>query len=286
MSKIFFYGLFMDRALLTDKGFHPEPVGPAVLADYRIHIGERASLVPSASSRAYGIVMELAEEEAHALYSEPSVRAYERERVQVTLASNDVIEADCYNLPVELALTGANPVYANQLSRLVEALDFDPAYAREIAAFGDGPTVRMAVPSERDELEALQRRASLANPGDRASLSAHPDAIRLPLERIESGATVVAEHGGVIVGFASVVPRDDGDAELDALFVEPDAWGRGVGRELVKRCAARASSLGARSLHVMGNPHAEGFYTACGFEAIGQAQTRFGNGLLMRLPLV
>jgi hypothetical protein len=53
VSKIFFYGLFMDRTLLVEKGFHPETIGLAVLSDYRIHIGERATLLPSASSRAY-----------------------------------------------------------------------------------------------------------------------------------------------------------------------------------------------------------------------------------------
>ncbi len=138
MSKIFFYGLFMDRALLAEKGLHPETIGPAVLSDYRIYIGERATLLPSASSRAYGIVMELSEQEAHALYSEPSVRAYKRERVHVALlANNQVIEAYCYTLPRELALTGANPAYANELSRLAGVLGFDSAYAREIAAFGE-----------------------------------------------------------------------------------------------------------------------------------------------------
>ena len=138
MVKIFFYGLFMDRTLLVEKGLHPEAVGPAVLADYRIHIGARATLLPSASSRAYGIVMELSEQEARALYSEPSVRAYLPEHVQVTLLANgQVVEASCYNLPRDLALTGANPAYANELSDLVEALGFDSAYAREIAAFAE-----------------------------------------------------------------------------------------------------------------------------------------------------
>lgn len=138
MSKIFFYGLFMDRTLLVEKGFHPETIGPAVLPDYRIHIGERATLLPSPSNRAYGIVMELSEEEARTLYSEPSVRAYERERVQVELlASDEVVEAYCYNLPRELGMTGTNPAYANELSRLVEAFEFDSAYAQEIAAFGE-----------------------------------------------------------------------------------------------------------------------------------------------------
>jgi hypothetical protein len=138
MSKIFFYGLFMDRSRLTAKGLHPETVGPAVLSDYRIHIGERATLLPSASSRAYGIVMELSDQEARALYSEPSVREYKRERVRVELLdSHEIVEANCYNLPRELGLAGANPAYATELSRLVEALELDSAYAQEIAAFGE-----------------------------------------------------------------------------------------------------------------------------------------------------
>jgi hypothetical protein len=138
MSKIFFYGLFMDRSLLAEKGLHPEIIGPAVLRDYRIHIGARATLLRSASSRAFGIVMELADEEARALYSEPSVREYKPERVEVELVdTGEAVEADCYNLPPELGLTGTNPTYATELSRLLEALQFDSAYVEEIAAFGE-----------------------------------------------------------------------------------------------------------------------------------------------------
>jgi len=138
MSKIFFYGLFMDRSLLTEKGLHPEIVGPAVLSGYRIHIGQRATLLRSDSSRAYGIVMELADEEARELYAEPSVREYVPERVQVELLdTGEAVDAHCYNLPRELALAGTNPAYATALSQLVVELQLDPAYAEEIAAFGE-----------------------------------------------------------------------------------------------------------------------------------------------------
>ena len=136
MIKIFFYGLFMDRSLLTEKGLYPELLGPAVLSDYRIHIGERATLLRSASSRAYGIVMGLADQEARALYSEPSVREYIRERVQVELLdTSEAVEVYCYNLPPDLGSAGANPAYATALARLVEALQFDSAYVEEVAAF-------------------------------------------------------------------------------------------------------------------------------------------------------
>jgi len=137
MHKIFFYGLFMDVSLLTEKGLHPEMIGPAVLPDYRIHIGERATLVPSAPGRAYGIVMALSDDEARELYSEPSVREYTPERVRVELLdTGETVETDCYNLPRELGLVGTNPTYAIELSKLVEALGFDSAYVEEVAAFG------------------------------------------------------------------------------------------------------------------------------------------------------
>jgi GNAT superfamily N-acetyltransferase len=81
------------------------------------------------------------------------------------------------------------------------------------------------------------------------------------------------------------VPRDDGGAELDALFVEPQEWKRGIGRALIDHCTGIARTRGASFLHVIGNPHAEGFYLACGFERLGLAQTRFGVGLSMRRGL-
>jgi GNAT superfamily N-acetyltransferase len=145
--------------------------------------------------------------------------------------------------------------------------------------------IRSALLSERASLEALQWRASLANPGDRDNLLANPDAIAIPVEQIADGHVFVAEDAGVIVGFATVVPRPDGNAELDALFVEPNLWKRGVGRVLVDQCAGVARTRASRILHVVGNPHAEGFYTSCGFRTTGTFETRFGPGLLMEREL-
>src|SRR3954468_6124996 len=145
--------------------------------------------------------------------------------------------------------------------------------------------IRPARQAERALLEALQWRASLANPGDRDSLLANPDAIVVPAEQIADGHVLVAESDEVIVGFAAVLPRPDGNAELDALFVEPTVWKRGVGRLLVEHCADAARGRASRILHVVGNPHAERFYLACGFNATGAVETRFGVGLAMQRGL-
>lgn len=150
---------------------------------------------------------------------------------------------------------------------------------------GNTVSIRAARLPERAALEALQRRASLGNPMDRDALLANPDAIEVPLEQIAAGQVFVAESDGVIVGFAAVVPRQDGGAELDALFVEPHAWKRGIGRSLVDHCVEIAARQSSGFLHVIGNPHAEGFYTACGFRLTGMVETRFGVGLSMRRPL-
>ena len=141
---------------------------------------------------------------------------------------------------------------------------------------------RPAMPSEQKELEQLQLRASLGNVGDRDALLAHPDAIGLAVDQIACGRVFVSECAGEIVGFAAIEPRADGDSELDAMFVEPSMQRRGIGRALVEYCAEIARKQGSGYLHVVGNPHAENFYLATGFDMIGMTQTRFGPGLLMR----
>ena len=146
-------------------------------------------------------------------------------------------------------------------------------------------SIRLAVASERERLEALQLRSSLKNSSDREALLANPDAIVLPEGQIVAGQVVVAEIDDGIVGFAAVLPRDDGETELDGLFTEPGFWGHGIGRTLVDFCAAYAIANGSHALHVVGNPHAKGFYEACGFKTSGECSTRFGTGLIMQKTL-
>jgi GNAT superfamily N-acetyltransferase len=145
--------------------------------------------------------------------------------------------------------------------------------------------IRPAIPAERKALEALQWRASLGNEGDRDALLRHPDAIDLPTEQIVAGGVFVLEQDGAIVGFSAILPREDGDTELDALFVEPQIQRRGIGRKLLEHCAAAARLAGSRGLHVIGNEHAKAFYLSCGFEILGPFETRFGAALLMRKAL-
>lgn len=143
--------------------------------------------------------------------------------------------------------------------------------------------MRAALLAERGQLEALQLRSALANPGDREAVLANRESIAVDEHQIADGRVFVAEIGGRICGFCTVVERGDGQTELDALFVEPTLWRSGSGRALVERAKQYASGHGSNWLYVVGNVHAKAFYAACGFESLGVESTEFGSGLLMRV---
>lgn len=139
----------------------------------------------------------------------------------------------------------------------------------------DTISLRLARPEEHEELEELQRRASLELPEYREQLLDNPDAIHLPPAQIANGQVIVAELGGEVAGFAAVV-----GGELDALFVEPDLWGCGIGRILAEAAVHEARQRGL-SLTVIASPRARGFYETCGFSVEGDEQTRFGPAFRM-----
>ena len=139
----------------------------------------------------------------------------------------------------------------------------------------DTITLRLAKPEEHEELEDLQRRASLELPEYRDQLLENPDAIYLPEGQIANGQVIVAEIGGEIAGFAAVV-----GGELDGLFVEPDLWGRGIGRALADAATHEARKRGL-ALKVIAAPGARRFYESCGFSVEGEVPTRFGPALRM-----
>ena len=139
----------------------------------------------------------------------------------------------------------------------------------------DSLTLRLARPEEHDELEELQRRASIELPEYRDELMANPDAIYLPEGQIANGQVIVAELEGEIAGFAAVV-----GGELDGLFVEPDLWGHGIGRLLVDAATHEAQRRGL-ALTVIANPRARRVYESCGFTFEAEEQTRFGLAFRM-----
>jgi GNAT superfamily N-acetyltransferase len=93
-----------------------------------------------------------------------------------------------------------------------------------------------------------------------------------PLERTRRrwrsfrGQVVVAEESGRIVGFVAF-----GEQELDALYVHPERWGRGIGDRLLA-AAGSASALWV----IEANTRARRFYERRGWRPDGSTQVVFG----------
>ncbi|NJN50791.1 MAG: GNAT family N-acetyltransferase, partial [Gammaproteobacteria bacterium] len=86
-----------------------------------------------------------------------------------------------------------------------------------------------------------------------------------------------------IVGFCALEWLADGDAELDALFVEPRHIGAGHGLRLLAHAVATAQSRGVARIVIQADPNAAGFYESCGARRIGSRPSASIAG--RRLPL-
>ncbi|HYP53100.1 MAG TPA: GNAT family N-acetyltransferase [Pyrinomonadaceae bacterium] len=96
-----------------------------------------------------------------------------------------------------------------------------------------------------------------------------------------------AEGSGRVVGFYSLVGKGS-SVDLDLLYVEPSAVGRGHGRRLFAHAAETARRLGFRLMTIKADPHAEAFYRAMGAARVGEVDSpvRAGRTLpLLHLPL-
>lgn len=130
--EVFFYGLFMDEALLREKGMNPLNRRMARVEDFSLVIGERATLVPSHGQEAHGVLISLTHNEVDALYGEASVSLYRPEAVSARLADGSVVPALCFNLPVPPSITERNPQYAAKLRELAARIGLPPNYVAAI----------------------------------------------------------------------------------------------------------------------------------------------------------
>lgn len=132
---IFFYGLFMDTKVLRESGVVPMNPRRAYVEGFALRIGQRATLVPSVRSRAYGMLFALTHSELSRLYAAPGLDVYRSEAVLAQPLDGEPTPALCYNLAQAPQEHERNPEYAARLQRALSDLDFPAEY---VAAIGKG----------------------------------------------------------------------------------------------------------------------------------------------------
>jgi hypothetical protein len=121
---LFFYGLFMDAAILREKGVNPLRPRKAVVPGFRLRIGGRALLVPQFGAQAYGLVFALTEREIAALYAEPDLELYRPESVIASFEDGTFGAVTTFNLGATHASSVVNREYATKLQVVLERLGF------------------------------------------------------------------------------------------------------------------------------------------------------------------
>jgi hypothetical protein len=129
---VFFYGLFMDQQLLSDKGAQATDVRLAAVPGFVLRLGARAALVPDSAGTVHGVVMKLSHLDLERLYSEPSLLAYRPEPVLATLHSGATVAALCFNLPEAPSPEERNAEYAAKLRALAQRIGLPGAYVASI----------------------------------------------------------------------------------------------------------------------------------------------------------
>ena len=129
---MFFYGLFMDEALLRSKGVEPEHMQQATVQGFQLRIAQRATLVPTPGCTVHGMVASLKHRKLEQLYSEPTVRDYRPEPVVAHLRSGGQVPALCFNLIATPSVGEGNREYAERLRTLAQRLGFPSEYVASI----------------------------------------------------------------------------------------------------------------------------------------------------------
>jgi len=144
--------------------------------------------------------------------------------------------------------------------------------------------IRPARPTDAPALSALARRAKAHWGYPEALLRMWRDELTFTPATIAAQDVLVAEEAGAPIGVVALSYEGE-TAEVEHLWIDPAAVGRGLGRLLFSRAAARAHRRGARRLVIDSDPHAEAFYRRMGARRVGSTPSRPAGRALPRLVL-
>jgi hypothetical protein len=106
---VFFYGLYMDPAVLVQKGVSPRNPRKGYVEDYVLRVGQKATLLREEGKKAFGVVYSLTHLEIHNLYWGAGLDSYRAEPVIAHVIGGASVPALCCNL-----LSPPSPKETNQ----------------------------------------------------------------------------------------------------------------------------------------------------------------------------
>ena len=131
-------------------------------------------------------------------------------------------------------------------------------------------TLRPARPTQAGELTELCLRSKAVWGYDAAFMEACRAELTIHPETIATSQVQVAELDARLAGVARLCILD-GEAELAALFVEPDLQRSGVGRALFDWAVAECRAHSVSSMMIDADPGAATFYRRMGAREVGLA---------------
>ena len=143
------------------------------------------------------------------------------------------------------------------------------------------PKIRPARPDEASVLSALAFNSKAYWGYDDAFMAACLNELTVSPEAVRNTPTYVIEADDRVLGFYMFSTIEDGNVELDCLFVEPDAIGHGYGKKLMEHAKAAAMAKGCGSIIIQSDPNAESFYRRAGGEVIGHKPSASVPGRLL-----
>lgn len=135
--------------------------------------------------------------------------------------------------------------------------------------------IRPARPGDATRLSDLAMRSKAHWGYDTEFMESCRSELLVTEDNIQSEAFdyAIAIENDSIIGFYAIKMISAGCFELEALFVEPDSIGLGVGRLLVQHAIQNVADRQGRTLTIQGDPNATAFYAAAGARQVGTRES-------------
>jgi hypothetical protein len=166
LIRVFFYGLYLDSAVLRGKGVEPRGARPGLVMGHSLRIGRQATLLRCVGGQAYGVVYSMTYDEFDRLYAAAGPTSYRVEAVLVRTLDGDFIPALCCTLLHAPGEREGNADYARDLRAAMVRAGL-PATFPELS----GTSVEHASPGrERPRRAEVSSHASPHEAGGRSGL--------------------------------------------------------------------------------------------------------------------